>query len=313
MPRRSQHRRLVSGRQERCGRHAVLATVQRVAAAAAISLVGLSTASGQTSPQLEPAAAGFPTEFSAPSASGSGAAFAATVPDRVLFPFDAATLTPAAQGILDAQLRWLQDNPGTTIRIVGHTDNAGSISYNQALGLRRAQAVRDYFVAAGLSPQRIMAVETRGETAPATQQPSQDAQNRRTVIVVRAALPPALAFDPSTGQCVGPFALAQIDDVAALRDALSERAAIATDVYQRVVRGRRVGDSALVSHANIARDRCSIALGYARGGRVAHPYYVPECACAYEQMIFEASQVGLPPAIPGPAAVSAAAVFDLSS
>ncbi len=41
--------------------------------------------------------------------------------------------------------------PNQTIRITGHTDRIGSLEHNKQLSMRRAEAVRDYLSAKGLS------------------------------------------------------------------------------------------------------------------------------------------------------------------
>jgi outer membrane protein OmpA-like peptidoglycan-associated protein len=40
----------------------------------------------------------------------------------------------------------IKQYPGARVGIEGHTDNVGSIEYNQALSKNRAVAVRDYFL-----------------------------------------------------------------------------------------------------------------------------------------------------------------------
>ena len=49
--------------------------------------------------------------------------------------------------------------------MVGHTDNTGSETYNQALSERRASAVVDYLVRSGVAQYRLSA-EGRGEYEP---------------------------------------------------------------------------------------------------------------------------------------------------
>lgn len=49
------------------------------------------------------------------------------------------------------------------ISVIGHTDAKGSYEYNDALGLRRAEAVRDYMVAQGIPASDIVSVESRGK------------------------------------------------------------------------------------------------------------------------------------------------------
>jgi outer membrane protein OmpA-like peptidoglycan-associated protein len=71
-------------------------------------------------------------------------------------------------------------NPTLTAEIVGHTDNTGSAELNQRLSEKRANAVRDYFTANGIGPDRLTA-SGMGEKDPiaSNETPKGRAQNRR--------------------------------------------------------------------------------------------------------------------------------------
>jgi outer membrane protein OmpA-like peptidoglycan-associated protein len=89
------------------------------------------------------------------------------VPADVLFDFDRATLTPAAKGIIGQLAVTLNTRAkGQSVRVIGHTDDQGSDSYNLGLSRRRAQAVaavlRPAVAAAGITVQ----VSGKGETEP---------------------------------------------------------------------------------------------------------------------------------------------------
>jgi peptidoglycan-associated lipoprotein len=111
--------------------------------------------------------------------------FTAEVPSTITFEFNSSALTPEARAILDRQANWISQFPEVRFRVYGHTDLVGSNAYNQALGLRRAQAVVAYFASKGISRSRVEAVSSFGETQPviATEQP--EMANRRTVTEVR--------------------------------------------------------------------------------------------------------------------------------
>ncbi|MCU0802098.1 MAG: OmpA family protein [Rhodobacteraceae bacterium] len=111
--------------------------------------------------------------------------FNAEVPNTITFEFNSAALTPESQAILDKQANWISQFPEIRFRVYGHTDLVGSNAYNRSLGLRRAQAVVSYFSSRGISPSRVEAVASLGETQPviATEQP--EMRNRRTVTEVR--------------------------------------------------------------------------------------------------------------------------------
>lgn len=74
---------------------------------------------------------------------------------------------------------------GERVRLTGHTDNVGSDMSNQTLGQRRANIVKQYLIARGVSASKINA-SSRGETKPvATNETSAGrAQNRRTELEI---------------------------------------------------------------------------------------------------------------------------------
>jgi len=83
----------------------------------------------------------------------------------VEFEFDSADLTGSSSVVLDVAVDSLKSCPNIPVRVEGHTDSIGSDDYNQRLGLRRAQAVRQYFVDRGLSAGRVSA-KSFGESRP---------------------------------------------------------------------------------------------------------------------------------------------------
>jgi outer membrane protein OmpA-like peptidoglycan-associated protein len=105
----------------------------------------------------------------------------------VLFAFNKATLLPSAERVLNEVATALKTDKQSnrTLTVVGHTDSVGTDAANQALSLARAQAVRNFLIAHGVSPNRIRAVG-RGENQPVAQNdtPENRAQNRRVEIVI---------------------------------------------------------------------------------------------------------------------------------
>jgi peptidoglycan-associated lipoprotein len=73
-----------------------------------------------------------------------GQRFASEVPTSITFDHDSARLSPEAMAALRRQAAWIRQYPELRFRVYGHTDLVGSNAYNQALGLRRAQAVVAY-------------------------------------------------------------------------------------------------------------------------------------------------------------------------
>jgi peptidoglycan-associated lipoprotein len=104
----------------------------------------------------------------------------------VYFDFDRYDLKTEARDILKTNVEWIKKNPPVAIEIEGHCDERGTSEYNLALGAKRAQVVRDYLVAAGISADRITSI-SYGEEIPACTEQSEScwAQNRRARFVVQ--------------------------------------------------------------------------------------------------------------------------------
>tara|TARA_Y100000589_G_C27104011_1_gene609282 strand:+ start:69 stop:821 length:753 start_codon:yes stop_codon:yes gene_type:complete len=76
---------------------------------------------------------------------------------RVYFDFDKAQLTADSRAALDDKMSCFQAT-AAKIRIEGHTDERGTVDYNLSLGQRRAETVRRYFDASGVSDFRLSTV-----------------------------------------------------------------------------------------------------------------------------------------------------------
>lgn len=113
-----------------------------------------------------------------------GTRFAAEVPTTITFAFNSAQITPEAAATLMQQADWIRQFPELRFSVFGHTDAVGSNAYNQSLGKRRAQAVVAFFAAQGISPNRLKALVSYGETRPAIATAEPEQQNRRTVTEV---------------------------------------------------------------------------------------------------------------------------------
>lgn len=118
--------------------------------------------------------------------------FRESVQDTVTFAFDAATLDAPARLVLDEQAAWLARHRQARMTVTGHTDLVGSERYNYGLGLRRAQNTVNYLVAKGVSQDRLIAVESQGESDPVIPTGGPERQNRRAVTMV-AGLSAAVA------------------------------------------------------------------------------------------------------------------------
>ena len=102
----------------------------------------------------------------------------------VYFDFDRSEIKPEFEGVIKGNAKVLMDNPGAKVVIEGHCDERGTNEYNMALGERRAQAVREALIAAGVTAGQVSTI-SRGEEEPAASGHDESAwsQNRRSVVV----------------------------------------------------------------------------------------------------------------------------------
>jgi len=111
-----------------------------------------------------------------------------TLSGQVLFQTGKADLMPAAKESLTQVARVLAK--GTQpITVEGHTDSRGSKESNQVLSMQRAQAVRNFLISQGVSPDRITAVGMGESQAVASNETSEGRANNRRVEIVLG--PPA--------------------------------------------------------------------------------------------------------------------------
>ncbi|WP_411287145.1 OmpA family protein, partial [Phenylobacterium sp.] len=101
----------------------------------------------------------------------------------VYFPFDQYILTPEAQTVVTEAANYARNGNATRVVVVGHADTSGSLAYNVRLSERRAKAVADALVGAGVN-QTSLSVDWKGETMPAvaTGDGVKEPLNRRSTI-----------------------------------------------------------------------------------------------------------------------------------
>ncbi len=83
----------------------------------------------------------------------------------ILFGFDQYDLSPVAKKKIDQVATELKAHQDIELRVLGHTDAEGSESYNQALGLKRANAAADALIERGIDAQRLERI-SHGEKHP---------------------------------------------------------------------------------------------------------------------------------------------------
>lgn len=105
---------------------------------------------------------------------------------RVRFETASASINADSAGLLDRLVEVAMRCPATKFDIVGHTDSDGDPAFNQTLSEKRAAAVEDYLIKAGLPGDRFEAIGY-GATLPLAGNDTEDgkAQNRRIEFVVR--------------------------------------------------------------------------------------------------------------------------------
>jgi outer membrane protein OmpA-like peptidoglycan-associated protein len=103
----------------------------------------------------------------------------------VFFDFDSSKLTPEAKQIVNSAATDALQGKATQINVTGHTDRSGSDKYNQALSVRRGEAVRRELVTDGVADNAIV-VRGVGEADPLvpTADGVREPQNRRVEIVL---------------------------------------------------------------------------------------------------------------------------------
>jgi peptidoglycan-associated lipoprotein len=107
--------------------------------------------------------------------------------DKGNFKFGKAVMPDEAKTEIDQLVQQLKAEPkGAYIEIEGHTDNAGSKTYNYQLGLERAENVKRYLYEQHQVPLHKINVISYGEEKPIAPNNTKTgrAQNRRVVIKV---------------------------------------------------------------------------------------------------------------------------------
>jgi outer membrane protein OmpA-like peptidoglycan-associated protein len=119
--------------------------------------------------------------------------------DSIRFDFDKATLRTGNRETLSRIAGVLLTLKGYGIYVYGYTDDVGPEQYNQKLSERRAEAVRDYLVQAGIDP-NILSTKGYGKSDPLEKGDSAQARakNRRveigivdSVLRMQGAIPPS--------------------------------------------------------------------------------------------------------------------------
>lgn len=105
----------------------------------------------------------------------------AVVVDNIHFDFDKWYIRKDSINILDKLVEMMKANPHLKVEVWGHTDSIGDDAYNQKLSEKRADAVCEYIIKHGVSPERISG-KGFGETKPIASNDTKEGRqkNRRT-------------------------------------------------------------------------------------------------------------------------------------
>lgn len=110
-----------------------------------------------------------------------------TFDSQLLFDFGKTDLKQSNIQDLQKLAETLKQYPDTELLIIGHTDNVGSVSFNQVLSKKRASAVSYQLSSTGVSNSRLI-VKGKGEYQPTTSNDTEisRSQNRRVEIAIYA-------------------------------------------------------------------------------------------------------------------------------
>jgi len=117
------------------------------------------------------------------SVDGYGCPIKATL--KIHFAINSSNIQPYSMAKVDEFAKFLLQNRGSKVTIVGHTDSFGSALLNRKLSYARAESVVSALINRGVSPSRIHAIG-KGEDAPIASNKTEEgrAKNRRIEAVL---------------------------------------------------------------------------------------------------------------------------------
>jgi outer membrane protein OmpA-like peptidoglycan-associated protein len=104
---------------------------------------------------------------------------------EILFEYNSDKIVEESNTYLNEILKAMQDITALSIQIVGHTSNEGNDEYNEALSLKRAQAVKNYLIKNGINAKRLSVIG-KGSKNPITNNNTEEGKklNRRIEVVI---------------------------------------------------------------------------------------------------------------------------------
>jgi peptidoglycan-associated lipoprotein len=112
--------------------------------------------------------------------------FEPLVLEDIFFDFDKYNIRSEFKGVLEENAELLMSRSEAILVIEGHCDERGTAEYNLALGEKRAKAVMDFYIAYGISADRLSMI-SYGEERPFDYGHDEDAwaKNRRAHMVIK--------------------------------------------------------------------------------------------------------------------------------
>lgn len=107
------------------------------------------------------------------------------IPSDISFDTGRSDIKSNFRPILDRFAGSLNENPASTVMIIGHTDSTGGDAINQPLSMERASRTRDYLSGRGVAFNRVN-IDGRGSREPIASNANETgrARNRRVEIYV---------------------------------------------------------------------------------------------------------------------------------
>lgn len=105
---------------------------------------------------------------------------------HINFAFASNDIPTSAQNDVDTLITFMNENPASSITIIGHTDNIGKEVRNQPRSVARAKALSDKLIASNIDANRIK-ISGKGSTQPVATNKTEEgrAQNRRIEVVIK--------------------------------------------------------------------------------------------------------------------------------
>ncbi len=105
---------------------------------------------------------------------------------NLYFEIGSDTLTPESKALAAEVVEAVRNRTAPDVTVIGHTDTTDTAANNAALGLRRANLIRDLLLEAGLDPS-VVEVASHGESDLLAPTPDNTAEpkNRRVEVSIR--------------------------------------------------------------------------------------------------------------------------------